>query len=186
MNAVWESEDDNEQCNCVKQEEEDMLNEINMISSEVLEEADSSSSHQVKIINSTMHERKEPCYINLKINNVLFKVEIDSGACTSVTSSTVFYKYFKTVQLSPPELTYKSATSHKLPILGTALVEAQFKNKIMPLELIVQVSKSTSPPLIGRPWLDKLFPGWRSFSQILEMKEYKRSFLTNPMTVRVM
>lgn len=109
---------------------------------------------------------ENPCFINVKVNKIPMRAEIDTGACASIISSSIFFRHFRNLPISKADRPYKSVTSHIVPVLGKTLVEVEFNDTKRKLEVIIQQSDVETPLLIGRTWLKVLFPSWQDKFQV--------------------
>lgn len=100
----------------------------------------------------------EPQYVNIKINNKLFSMEVDTGAYITAISNEDYKKYFDNIQLQPSEfvLTFYGGSTTK-PVGKIANVEVKFNNKTKILNMYVAPGRG--PMLLGRQWL-KAFELW--------------------------
>lgn len=111
-------------------------------------------------------------YVRVNINGVNFKCEIDCGAATGVISSVVYVKYFKHCPLyGVTNKIFTLANDTKCDLCGVmnVLLNGKFKSQVLVIR-----SNSESAPLVGRTWLNYLYPNWRSYfssEKILKVDE---------------
>lgn len=100
-----------------------------------------------------------PIFIVVNINNVNMKCEIDCGASVSVMSSAVYEKYFDKHPIYGIEKNFVMADDTKCVTCGVmeVVLNAKFK-----CQIVIVKSSRESAPLIGRTWLNILYPNWKS------------------------
>ena len=98
-----------------------------------------------------------------KINGNEIEFEIDTGACVSVVSKSILDKNFDNCKVVKYNCQMKLISGETLDIFGKIRVDATVNDKIYDLELTVLNSFENFVPLLGRRWLDILFPTWRNF-----------------------
>ncbi|XP_072161911.1 uncharacterized protein [Bemisia tabaci] len=101
-----------------------------------------------------------PLTMKVLINKVPIEMEIDSGAGASIMHNSIFRKSFANVVLTPSSTVISSITG-TVQVEGQAnmLVESSGNNFNLPL--VVHASEQKAIPLMGRLWLDSIFPNWR-------------------------
>lgn len=108
---------------------------------------------------------KPPEFVFLSINGVNIKFEIDTGACSTVLYEHIYLEHFSMMKLHPVvDCQFTAANGSKCEILGKifVLVKETFHLEA----LICKTNPLFQPnPLIGRTWLDNIYPGWRNFFQ---------------------
>lgn len=88
-------------------------------------------------------------------------MELDTGACSSVISEDEYLKKFSNVKLEIMSNRLSSVTGQIIEALGKINVRVSFAGMCPMLSLIVIRSNGNAKALLGRNWLDVLFPNWR-------------------------
>lgn len=97
-----------------------------------------------------------PLYVNLNLNGIKIECEIDTGACVGVISDIMYKNYFSHIKLCKlRNKIYTMADSSKCNILGSIPITL---NNDYVSEAIIIHSRNSFPPLIGRTWLNVLYP----------------------------
>lgn len=109
----------------------------------------------VKMIN-------EPCMITAKVQNRSVRMEIDSGSAVSVIGQADYKKLFCGVPMVRSSRHLVVVDGARLRILGEILVQVELNGVVDEQKLIVLECSNSFVPLIGRSWLDRFYPGWRS------------------------
>jgi len=102
-------------------------------------------------------------------------MEVDSGACASLISEDMYLKMFSFIPLVDVVVKFVSVTKENVKLLGKLLVNVRLcsdiKSKTVRLELFVIKSKKPCVSLLGRAWLDRLYPSWRNVLQINQISK---------------
>lgn len=101
--------------------------------------------------------------IELRVGNIDLNFELDTGACHTLVSHLNFNKYFKNVTLIPTDKIVHVISGESVDIVGLARVPVTYKTLQDVLYFFVINSKIPFFPLLGRSWLDGLFPVWRKW-----------------------
>ena len=96
----------------------------------------------------------DPIVIQVTINGVPIKMEMDTGASVSVISKATYQMISSRTgieKLQESTVKLKTYTGEPIPVLGTVSVKVSYNN--CELELFVQVVDGKGPDLMGRDWL---------------------------------
>lgn len=110
-----------------------------------------------------------PHLIEVSINSKNILMEVDTGACKTVMHIDDFEKHFTKIQVKPCVKKLFSVSGEQIKINGSCRVivknieDSEIKHEC---ELIVVDSRRNFIPLLGRNWLDTLYPQWRCKLQI--------------------
>ncbi|KAL0892417.1 hypothetical protein ABMA27_015532 [Loxostege sticticalis] len=96
----------------------------------------------------------KPVSLEVFIDGVSFKMEIDTGSSVSCISKATYNKYFKERKLESSDLIFKFYDGSSVKPLGIIKPMVQWNNKRKRLELFVIDGGTTS--LLGRHWLTEL------------------------------
>uniref|UniRef100_A0A336MPS3 RNA-directed DNA polymerase n=1 Tax=Culicoides sonorensis TaxID=179676 RepID=A0A336MPS3_CULSO len=112
--------------------------------------------------NKTCTVTTEPAlYINVNVNGILIKCEVDCGAAIGVMSYIFYKKYFSECSVKKIDnKIFTLADDSKCEIYG--LIDVILNNKYASQAIIIN-TKNEGIPLMGRTWLSLIFPNWRSF-----------------------
>lgn len=91
------------------------------------------------------------------------KFEIDSGSCFTIISHMDYCKYFKQITIEELGFPLNVVNGTNLDIVGKIKVNVMVKNQRVTMNLVVIDCQNKFIPLLGRDWMDIVFPGWRSF-----------------------
>nr|CAI5851079.1 unnamed protein product [Callosobruchus analis] len=87
--------------------------------------------------------------------------EVDTGACKSLMSDGMYHKFLDNVNLCKVRYKLNTISGENIKVVGEGLVQVRCRNKEVKLPLIVVESRNEFTPLLGRNWLDILFPNWQ-------------------------
>lgn len=106
---------------------------------------------------------KGPQFIEVNVNNLKLKMEVDTGACQTVISESDKNKIFPNETIQHYSSSLKVVTGDPVKILGYINVTILNGTEKHNVKSVVIDTKKKFVPLVGRTWLDILYPGWRSF-----------------------
>lgn len=143
---------------------------------EVQEEERSDSEisiSQIETIN--VKNIKSSLFLNVTVNDKVFKMEVDTGASVTVMSLTEFLDKFPDFSLKNLKKCNKILTvanGGKLKVKGQLKVKVKFEGLESVLSLILIDSRNDFNTLMGRSWLDQIKPNWReSFLKVNNINE---------------
>lgn len=109
--------------------------------------------------NSYNMQTEPPLLVSIKLNGINFVCEVDTGASVSVIPFLTYKKYFGDSQLFKiNNKIFTMADDSKCNVVGA--INVCIGEKIQSQALILNTSKER-PPLLGRTWLNVLFPNWK-------------------------
>lgn len=96
------------------------------------------------------------------MSGIKVNLEVDSGAVLSFMSSIREHKkYFSNKEIINCSYCLVTVTGEPIGVVGKMSVEVSGANGKKMLDLIITKSNHEYVPLLGRLWLDKLYPEWR-------------------------
>ena len=98
----------------------------------------------------------------MRIEDVDFQMEVDTGAAASIMSYTDYERYFKYLALRPVNKSFLAYTGTPLDIAGQVLVDVEHNDQQMTLPLLIVRAKKYAPPVIGRAWMTKIHLDWKN------------------------
>lgn len=110
-----------------------------------------------KILDNNSHK------LTLRVNKQPIIFEVDTGACETIIDTDNFEKYFKNCKISKDNRKMKLISGDCLETYGKITVSIDVENKRYNLELTILETQYKFTPLLGRNWLDVMFPSWRKF-----------------------
>lgn len=120
-----------------------------------------------------------PVLMEVCINNINVKMELDSGACKTVIHLRDKMKYFPNVEMRDFNQNLYAVSGQRIDITGYINVTVRSligENRTHECELIVIQSARTFLPLLGRNWLDVVYSSWRDKLQINAIKSEQKCF----------
>lgn len=155
------------------------INEVNdkesqSTGSEPVDASDSEDAGDDNALDFLHHiASKGPTFIEVSVNNVMIRMEVDTGACQSVISETDKNKLFPNSVLHKFRTNLAVVTGETVDIPGffyAKIARTDSPSLVHESKLVVIKSTRKFIPLAGRTWLDVLYPGWRVFFQNFNFK----------------
>ncbi|XP_062704249.1 uncharacterized protein K02A2.6-like [Aedes albopictus] len=114
--------------------------------------------------NDALLVRSKEATETLFVDNRPVEFEIDSGACATVISDNLYRKWFSNRPLFSVNDDFSTVTGQNIKVIGgfSADVSRRQRGPSERLALVVIESNKGFRPLLGRTWMDVLWPGWRS------------------------
>lgn len=89
-------------------------------------------------------------------------MEVDTGACTSLITKDEYIHFYSHLNLQKVTCVYSSVTDDNLKDLGKLSVRVKPNSNIDKyfdnMDLVLVQTDKVIMPLMGRSWLDQLFP----------------------------
>lgn len=102
-----------------------------------------------------------PAFVDLTINGKNITLECDTGACATICSLETYEKYFNKIKLIPIHKHFYVVSGDKVSVVGTLPVQVKLREKLLHLTIVVIKSLREFTPLLGRDWLNVIWPDWR-------------------------
>lgn len=125
-------------------------------------ESETSINSGMNHINSVL--AGAPLLLEVRVNQIQIKMEIDTGACKTVMHVRDFKKKFPRLELEVCNSKLFSVSGQPLNIIGVCTVlvgEFEGDRTAQRCKFIIVGSPRSFTPLLGRDWLDNLYPQWR-------------------------
>jgi hypothetical protein len=139
--------------------------EVSQISQLVIKNMSSNvmSCQNVECI-SNIQSVHAPVIRQVFINSTPCDMELDTGASVSVMSDKLFLAKFPDTKWEQCKVKLKTVAGNELNVLGQAYVNVSTDNRYpsVKLPLVIIGSELVCQPLLGRTWIDKLYPEWRT------------------------
>ena len=117
-----------------------------------------------------------PWLVTLHLNKHPVKMQIDTGATTTIMSKSTFSSLWQTPPpLANCSLTLKTYTGELIPVVGEASVLVSYRGQSKQLPLVVV--DGAGPPLLGRDWLQHLKLDWHEVNALSTMPTQLSSLL---------
>ena len=100
-------------------------------------------------------ESKKPTFLEVEVENVKLRMELDNGADISCINAELYEKEFKNCPLLETTSVQMAYDNHTFEMLGYITVNAKLQGNIAS-KLKLYVVKNGSHPLIGREWFEPL------------------------------
>lgn len=130
---------------------------------------------KVDIIIGNISKSNETFYVPLSINGIRTKALIDTGACVNLISPSLADQLGNVI-LKDDSNILRTFSGSKLNVVGRVIASVVCVGTSKLLEFQVVDTGRTFTPLLGRPGLDELFPGWRNAFGVAQINEIKSCF----------
>ena len=100
--------------------------------------------------------------VPVRIEDVEFLMEVDTGAAASILCYADYERYFKYLVLRPVERSFHAYAGTPLDIAGQILVDVEHHGQRETLPLLVVRADRYAPPLLGRSWMSKIRLDWKN------------------------
>ena len=100
--------------------------------------------------------------VPVRIEDVDFQMEVDTGAAASIMSYTDYERHFKYLALRPVNKSFHAYTGTPLDIAGQVLVDVEHNDQQLTLPLLIVRAEKYAPPLLGRAWMTKIRLDWKN------------------------
>ncbi|XP_055585012.1 uncharacterized protein K02A2.6-like [Uranotaenia lowii] len=138
-------------------------------SEEELYEADQGNGLSENRVNNVIIGKSNdttPAFVELKINGENTVMECDTGACVTICSSHLYEDKFSHHRLLPVDQKLSVISGDRICVLGKIEVKVLVDGETVPMSMVVVKSPKNFAPLIGRNWLNRLWPNWRKIFKI--------------------
>ena len=116
-----------------------------------LQAEDSSDSETELPVLKINSKPSHPIRVEVKINDKLLQMEVDTGAAVSIISEKTKKTLYPTVSLTAPSVVLRTYTGEAMSVLGEMKVKVEYQEQSHDLTLMVV--KGDGPNLFGRDWL---------------------------------
>ena len=96
----------------------------------------------------------EPYVLDITLNNVPVKMELDTGAAVSVISETTYNRIRGKSPLQPADIRLRTYTGDQIRVLGSAKVQVRYDK--IEVCLSVHGVQGSGPNLLGKDWMEPL------------------------------
>ena len=100
--------------------------------------------------------------VPVRIEDVDFQMEVDTGAPASIMNYTDYERYFKHLALRPVSKSFRAYTGKPLHIAGQVLVDVDHNDQQMTLPFLIVRAEKDAPSLLGRAWMTRIRLDWKN------------------------
>ena len=98
----------------------------------------------------------------MRIEDVDFQMEVDTGAAASIMSYMDYERYFNYLALRPVDKSFHAYTGTPLDIAEQVLVDVGHNDQQMTVPLLIIRAEKYAPPLLERAWITKIRQDWKN------------------------
>ena len=110
---------------------------------------------EVYYIKSIINEKNHPYKVEIHLNGMMKRIEVDTGAAVSVIDETTYRELIQSqeITLHPSSAKLRTYSGHFIPVKGRIDVKVSYKGQQEHLSALVV--QGEGPCLMGRDWLNK-------------------------------
>lgn len=131
--------------------------------------------NQVDVIIGNIISSSEVFYITISIDNLRVSAQVDTGACANIMSPQLA-KHFKEMSVDKNANALRNFSGGQLNVVSRVVVPVVCAGARREVEFVVVDTGKPFAPLLGRPGLDVLCPGWRGAFGLPQINEIKQEF----------
>ena len=109
-------------------------------------------------------EGREPLEVDLEVDGLTLRMELDTGASLSLISKSIFKQRWPSESLQPTTIKLKTYSGEPLEVLGS--LEVHVRHGVNKAKLPLLVVGGDGPSLLGRNWLKCLRLDWGMIHQL--------------------
>jgi Zinc knuckle len=102
-------------------------------------------------------------------------LEVDTGSCATILSLKDYLVHFRHLKLEKINWPLTAINGGKLKVVGRISVNVEHRGEPFVLSLVIVDCQISFQPLLGRDWLDILYPSWRKFFNVNSLESGKNS-----------
>ena len=105
-----------------------------------------------------------PIRIQVKLDECLVNMEVDTGASMSLMSETTFRGLWPGRDLRPSKVRLQTYSKQSIPVVGCCSVNAEYNGQSAEMPLLIV--EGSGPSLMGRDWLSQIQLNWKQIHHI--------------------
>ena len=91
-----------------------------------------------------------PIKVDVKLDDCVVKMEVDTGATMTILSETTFQGLWSGRDLQPSQVRLQAYTKEPIPVVGCCKVNTEYNGQSAQLSLLIV--GGSGPTLLGRDW----------------------------------
>ena len=127
------------------------------------EESDSDDS-SIKHLSLKGTKRAPPITVDMKVDNCLITMEVDTGASLSLMSYNTFSGVWPGRSLESTDVRLRTYSKEPIPVLGCTYVDVEYNGQTGQFPLVIV--EGSGPTLLGRDWLSQIQLDWRAIHHV--------------------
>ena len=100
-----------------------------------------------------------PIRIQVKLDECLVNMEVDTGASMSLMSETTFRGLWPGRDLRPSKVRLQTYSKQSIPVVGCCSVNVEYNGQSAEMPLLIV--EGSGPSLMGRDWLSQIQLNWK-------------------------
>lgn len=124
-------------------------------------------------------DNSKPAFVELNVNGKNLLMECDTGACATICSFNTFKEKFSKCTLLPDKRSFFVISGETVNVVGKINVRVKFQKRVLTLSLLVIKSPKNFVSLLGRDWLNAIWPHWRDAFALNSLHDTNRDRWVN-------
>ncbi|CAC5381589.1 unnamed protein product [Mytilus coruscus] len=133
-------------------------------------EPEENSGWEVFTVKTCRTSDNKELKLDVKIEDVDYVMELDTGAAVSIIGEENYKKYFSNIKLQKSNVKLNTYTGDPITVMGEITVNVVYDKQTEILPLIVV---KEGPSLFGRNWLSKLTVDWKHIRSVITPSSVK-------------
>ncbi|CAC5398698.1 unnamed protein product [Mytilus coruscus] len=133
-------------------------------------EPEENSGWEVFTVKTCRTSDNKELKLDVKIEDVDYVMELDTGAAVSIIGEENYKKYFSNIKLQKSNVKLNTYTGDPITVIGEITVNVVYDKQTEILPLIVV---KEGPSLFGRNWLSKLTVDWKHIRSVITPSSVK-------------
>ena len=132
---------------------------VRRVGGEEEEEEEESEAEELHHLSSKGATKTPPILVEVKVDDCLIPMEVDTGASVSLMSHATFTGLWPGRSLESTSVRLQTYSNAPIPVVGTCSVNVEYNGQMGQLPLVIV--GGSGPTLLGRDWLSQIRLDWR-------------------------
>ena len=127
-------------------------------------DSDDSDDSSLRLVESKGTAHSPPIKVDVKLDDCVVKMEVDTGAAMTIMSETTFQGLWPGRDLQPSQVRLQAYTKEPIPVVGCCKVNTEYNGQSAQLSLLIV--GGSGPTLLGRDWLSQIRLDWHQIHHV--------------------
>lgn len=127
-------------------------------------DSDDSDDSSLRLVESRGTAHSPPIKVDVKLDDCVVKMEVDTGAAMTIMSETTFQGLWPGRDLQPSRVRLQAYIKEPIPVVGCCKVNAEYNGQSAQLSLLIV--GGSGPTLLGRDWLSQIRLDWQQIHRV--------------------
>ena len=115
-------------------------------------------------VNSSSVGNAPPISVEIRLDDCLVKMEVDTGASLSLMAESTFKRLWPGRSLQTSQVRLQTYLKEPIPVMGCCYVNTDYNGQTSKLPLVIV--GGSGPSLLGRDWLQKIQLDWKQINSV--------------------